>query len=114
MISLLISCSFDPWNAGKSQTDVVLITKITKRLDANMNKPPLRSQVGSVKMSHKTHQEEAGLSCVDCHHKKGNDSREKRCAACHYGDNGYETMHGLCVDCHIGRKKGPVKCKECH
>lgn len=114
IVSLMISCSYDPWTAGKSQTDVVTITKTTKRLGANTNKPVLRSQVGSVKMSHKTHSEKVGRQCVDCHHKKGNDSREKRCAVCHFGDNGYEIMHGLCVDCHVGRNKGPVKCKECH
>ncbi len=109
----IISCQLDPWVMGKKDTDIVTITKTTKRLGANADKPLMRAQVGAVKMSHKVHVEQ-GLQCIQCHHKKGNDSREKKCAVCHYGDNGYEVMHGLCVDCHISKNKGPQKCKQCH
>jgi len=104
------SCSLDPWTVGESPTDVVSITKVTAfPKDGNV----LKSQVGTVRMSHKVHQEK-GLTCINCHHKHENPEREKRCAVCHNGESGYNTMHGLCVDCHIARKEGPQKCKECH
>jgi hypothetical protein len=111
---LIASCKYDAWQAGDSPTDIVSITKITRNLDASKpEENKYASQVGTVRMSHKVHQDK-GLKCVDCHHVKNNPEREKTCAKCHRGDNGYETMHGLCVDCHIARKEGPVKCKECH
>ncbi|MBN2161230.1 MAG: cytochrome c3 family protein [Spirochaetes bacterium] len=73
----------------------------------------MKSRVGVVRFSHKTHEEE-GMKCVECHHKNANPERIKKCAVCHTGANGYETMHGLCVDCHIEKKEGPQKCYECH
>ena len=110
----IASCEPDPWQSGDSPTDVVSITKITRNLNAQKPEDSLyKSQVGTVRMSHKAHQDK-GLKCVDCHHVKNNPEREKTCAKCHQGDNGYETMHGLCVDCHIARREGPQKCKECH
>lgn len=114
IVIVIVSCKYDPWQAGDSPTDVVSITKITRNPDAaKPGESIYKSQVGTVHMSHKAHQDE-GLKCVDCHHVKNNPEREKKCAACHQGDNGYETMHGLCVDCHIARNAGPQKCKECH
>jgi formate-dependent nitrite reductase cytochrome c552 subunit len=111
---IIASCKYDPWQAGDSPTDVVSITKITRNLEAaKPGDTTYKSQVGTVRMSHKAHQDK-GLKCVDCHHVKNNPEREKKCATCHKGDNGYETMHGLCVDCHIAHKEGPQKCKECH
>ncbi|MCP4133447.1 MAG: cytochrome c3 family protein [bacterium] len=121
------SCDIDPWTreeralttkkaTGEVQfvqnTDKVIITKTT-RFGKNKDGQPYKGQVGAVTMSHKTH-EEMGMKCVDCHHKVGNDAREKKCAACHNGDNGYEVMHGLCLDCHIAKKDGPQKCMGCH
>ena len=110
---MIFSCKLDPWTTGEKLTDVVAITKTTQT-----GHKAFKSQVGVVKMSHNIH-EKQGLKCIDCHHKNingknANPAREKKCATCHYGDNGYETMHGLCVDCHIKRKAGPQKCKECH
>ena len=116
---MLASCSPDPRVFEKSPTDVVTITKTTKIFDTQKAQGIVyKSQVGPVKMSHKIH-EEQGLKCIDCHHKdiNGKDvnpEREKRCAVCHYGENGYKTMHGLCISCHIKRKAGPQQCKECH
>jgi hypothetical protein len=111
---IIASCKYDPWQAGDSPTDVVSITKVTRNLEApKPGDTVYKSQVGTVRMSHKAHQDK-GLKCVDCHHVKNNPEREKTCAKCHKGENGYETMHGLCVDCHIARKEGPQKCKECH
>jgi len=114
LIFVLSSCELDPWVTGsKNSTDKVVITKITKFGKQKDGVSPMKSQVGGVTMSHKTH-EDAGLICENCHHKKNNPDRIKVCARCHVGDNGYERLHGLCVDCHIAKSKGPQKCKECH
>lgn len=111
---IIASCKLDPWTTGDSPTDVITITKTTRAFEkGKTGETTYKSQVGAVKMSHKAH-EEKGLKCEVCHHKKNNPDREKKCAKCHYGQNGYDTMHGLCIDCHIQRKEGPQKCKECH
>jgi len=111
----LVSCELDPWitRGNPVDTDHVVITKITKYGTQEDGVSPYRSKVGSVIMSHKTH-EDIGLACVDCHHKENNDERIKTCAKCHYGDDGYEKLHGKCVDCHIEVRKGPQKCMQCH
>ncbi|MCU0849090.1 MAG: cytochrome c family protein [Spirochaetes bacterium] len=108
----LTSCGVDPWITG-STTDIVTITKITKYGKQKDGISPLKSKVGPVKMSHKVHQDHK-LNCIDCHHKKGNDERIKTCAVCHKGEEGYEVMHGLCLDCHMAKKIGVEKCKQCH
>ncbi len=107
------ACSLDPWVAGKEYPDMVTITKTTASGKAADGVSPMKSAVGAVRFSHKIH-EDVGMKCVECHHKKANPDRIKQCASCHKGDNGYETMHGLCVDCHIEKKEGPQHCKECH
>ncbi len=108
------SCKLDPWTTGDSPTDIVTISKVSRATDKEKTGgKEYKSQVGVVKMSHKVHQEE-GIPCQKCHHKNGNPDREKKCARCHTGEKGYDTMHGLCVDCHIAMKKGPQHCKECH
>ncbi len=117
--SILISCGVDPRVFEQSPTDVVTITKTTKVFDKQKAAvTSFKSQAGPVKLSHKIH-EEHGLKCIDCHHKDTNGKnvnpeREKKCAICHYGENGYKTMHGLCISCHIKHQTGPQKCKECH
>lgn len=109
------ACDSDPWitKGNVKDTDEVVITKVTAFGTQKDGVSPYKGQVGAVTMSHKKH-EDQGLTCFDCHHKKGNDSREKSCAKCHTGQKGYDTMHGLCVDCHIAKNKGPQKCMECH
>lgn len=107
------ACSLDPWMTGEKYPDIVTITKTTRFGKSVDGSSPMRSRLGEVTFSHKTH-EEVGLSCVSCHHKTANPDRIKRCASCHVGDDGYTTMHGLCVDCHIGKKEGPQRCFECH
>ncbi|HOS39845.1 MAG TPA: cytochrome c3 family protein [Spirochaetota bacterium] len=95
--------------------DVVSITKVTKfALEAD-GITPMRSLVGTVKMSHRVH-EEHGIGCETCHHKKGNDERSKTCAAagCHTGAKGFRVMHGLCEDCHNARQPVREKCMRCH
>jgi hypothetical protein len=109
----LFACNKDPWILGDAPTDKVTITKVTEFGKAQDGVTPLKGNVGAVKMSHKTH-EEQGLKCVDCHHKANNPERTKQCARCHIGEKGYQTMHGLCLDCHIAKNDGPQKCMECH
>jgi hypothetical protein len=115
----IASCKLDPWITEEKPTNIVTITKTAKLIDKEKSEDKAyKSHVGAVKISHKVH-EEQGLKCIDCHHKNingknANPAREKKCAVCHYGENGYETLHGLCVDCHIKKKAGPQKCKECH
>jgi hypothetical protein len=111
----MLACDSDPWvtRGNPKDTDEVVITKVTAYGKQADGVSPYKGQVGAVTMSHKVH-EKQGLACIDCHHKKGNDDRIKQCAKCHNGQAGYETMHGLCVDCHIKEKKGPQKCMECH
>ncbi|HRZ28146.1 MAG TPA: cytochrome c3 family protein [Spirochaetota bacterium] len=113
MLFAAAGCNVDPWAKGNGVTDKVTITKITEFGKAPDGVTPLKANVGAVMMSHKTHAAQ-GLDCAACHHKQHNPQREKVCAKCHIGDNGYERMHGLCLDCHIAKKDGPQKCMECH
>ncbi len=112
----IMSCNVDPWTTGGNvvDTDMVTITKTT-RFGTGPDGGFLRSNVGGVKMSHSKHQD-AGMECIDCHHKAGNPERIKRCAnkGCHTGEDGYETMHGFCLGCHIKEGNGIEKCKQCH
>lgn len=109
------ACDSDPWisRGNPVDTDEVVITKVTAFGTQADGVSPYKGQVGAVTMSHKVH-EEQGMECFDCHHKNDNDARIKKCGKCHTGEKGYETMHGLCVDCHISENKGPQKCMECH
>lgn len=109
-----VACNRDPWGYMNSPTDVVSITKTTKFAKDEQGLP-LKSQVGTVRMSHKVHAEK-GIPCETCHHKTNNDARIKKCASegCHVGYNGYATIHNLCLNCHIEEKEGPTKCKNCH
>ncbi len=115
VVFAVVSCDTDPWKHGGNpkNTDTVTIKKITRYGKQKDGLSSYKGQVGAVRMSHSVH-EHAGMKCVDCHHKENNPERIKECAVCHYGDKGYDTMHGLCLDCHIARKKGPQKCMECH
>ena len=112
---IFFACEIDPWIQGSNRvdTDNVVITKITAYGKQADGVSPYKGNVGAVIMSHSVH-EQHGVTCFDCHHKNGNDDRIKKCAQCHYGDEGFNKMHGLCVDCHISKNKGPQKCMECH
>ncbi len=112
----LSACSKGTTEVNPSPTDVVTITDINKFItDADLKAGIKRTNnyVSSVKMSHIAH-EKAGVQCVTCHHKKGNDDRIKQCAYCHKGVKADDTMHGLCINCHVEKKKGPTQCQECH
>ena len=80
-----------------------------------MRKTIEEAQAGVVVFPHEVH-DKAGVKCVDCHHKKYNDERNKTCASaeCHTGEAGLTTMHKLCVDCHLSVRKGPRQCDGCH
>jgi len=112
---LLVACELDPWTLGSNSvnTDLVVIKKVTAYGTQIDGVSPYKGQVGAVTMSHKVHEKE-GIGCTECHHKEHNDDRIKECAKCHNGYKGYDTMHGLCVDCHIAKARGPQKCMQCH
>lgn len=112
---LILSCGRDPRESGVDKPrDVVSITKVTAHA-TKADGAPMRALVGTVKMSHRVH-EEHGIGCETCHHKKGNDDRIKTCAApgCHTGVKGFRVMHGLCEDCHNARQPVREKCMRCH
>lgn len=111
-----LSCESDSWKsrAEMKDTDKVTVTKVTAYGSGKEKRVLYKGQVGAVVFPHAIHEEEAGLNCESCHHKKGNDDRIKQCAVCHNGYAGYDIMHGLCVDCHISRNKGPQECMGCH
>lgn len=102
---------------GKTiSVDVVTITKSDTYLtdqDIRDGNKKTGTTVNWVKMSHQKH-EDTGVKCISCHHKKGNDGREKQCAQCHKGGLGRTTMHNACMPCHKTEKKGPTDCNECH
>ncbi len=113
---LAVSCETDSWKSriNMKDTDHVVVTKVTsygKQKDSDLQ---YKGQVGAVVFPHDFHEKEVGLSCENCHHKNANDERIKQCAVCHNGFEGYDTMHGLCVDCHISRDEGPQECMQCH
>lgn len=112
----VVSCETDSWKARieMKDTDHVVVTKVTAYGKPADGGAVYKGQVGAVVFPHKFHEDEVGLSCEYCHHKKGNDDRIKQCAVCHNGYAGYDTMHGLCVDCHISKGKGPQECMQCH
>lgn len=116
IIPILIGCSEGAISINPSPTDVVTVadvnTFITQNdrvngIDATMN------AMDPVMMPHKKH-ENAGIKCVICHHKEGNDDRIKQCAVCHKGAAGEDTIHNLCINCHAQTKQGPTLCNQCH
>ncbi len=111
LLSLTISCG-DSSKGKDKYFDIVTITKPTTGVTDSRG-APLKDRIGPVNISHKTHKS-LGMKCVQCHHKEYNEERLWKCAPCHMGEEGYKKMHGLCVDCHINRKKGPRECYDCH
>jgi len=89
---------------------------------------------GPVKLSHKKHVDEYGVSCTDCHHVyEGGENTWKegdpvqKCAECHdYSKSQGKAkkvqlaFHANCKDCHKaaakeGKKNAPFKkCNGCH
>ncbi len=110
-IILLISCSKEV-----SITDKVTISNINTFVTDVDRKNKIKMTSNSmslVVMSHHIH-EDTGLKCIACHHKKKNDSRIKKCVFCHKGLKGTNHLHKFCIKCHKEKKKGPVKCDDCH
>ncbi len=110
------SCKDGTTAINRSPSDVVTVTDINKFItdeDIKAGTVKTNNYVSAVKMSHWKHERE-GVQCEICHHKKGNDDRIKQCAACHKGKAGDETMHNLCINCHVEKKEGPSMCQDCH
>lgn len=70
------------------------------------------SSMPPVYFSHNIHEKQQ-VKCIQCHHKKGNPERVKRCAWCHRGQKESELIHTLCITCHK-KKEAPVLCSGCH
>jgi len=116
VIGVIIGCSEGTTNINPSPTDVVTVTDVNKFITEKDKLAGLSATMNAmdpVAMPHKKH-EDAGIKCVICHHKNGNDDRIKQCAECHKGATGEDTIHNLCINCHAQSKKGPVLCNECH
>jgi hypothetical protein len=116
LIAGFSSCKEGTTAINKSPTDVVTITDINKFItddDLEAGVVKTNNFVSAVKMSHWKH-EKKGVQCELCHHKKRNDDRIKQCAVCHKGKAGDETMHNLCINCHVAKKEGPSMCQDCH
>ena len=111
----VVSCETDSWKSRVNmKSDKVTITKITAYGKQKESETLYKGQVGAVVFSHDVHENDVGLTCEACHHKNDNEDRIKQCAVCHNGYEGYDTMHGLCLDCHISRNDGPQECMGCH
>ena len=113
---LAVACKGGTTGINPSPTDVVTITDVNAFIsegDLKAGVKKTNNEVPPVIFSHSIH-EKAGLQCVTCHHKEGNDERIKQCAMCHKGTAGDETMHNLCINCHLERKAGPAQCQDCH
>jgi|WetSurMetagenome_2_1015567.scaffolds.fasta_scaffold01084_10 hypothetical protein len=96
-------------------TDTVIITSVDSFVtakDTGLSSVRVGWVPGPVELSHRGF-EKAGISCVTCHHKKGNDSRIKQCSQCHKGAAGMETMHKGCGECHV-RLNMDMSCTSCH
>jgi hypothetical protein len=109
-------CSSTSADTNSISTDVVTVTDINKFVtDADIKSGTKKTDnsLSPVRMSHKEH-EKAGVQCITCHHKSGNDERIKQCAMCHKGAGSEELMHSLCIKCHVDKKKGPATCEGCH
>jgi len=109
-------CSERIAEINPSPTDIVVISDINKHItqsDLTAGIQKTNGVIASVKMSHKVH-EQAGVQCIVCHHKKGNDDRVKECAQCHKGSQGERVMHDFCITCHVEKAKGPAMCQDCH
>ncbi|MBF0201474.1 MAG: cytochrome c3 family protein [Desulfamplus sp.] len=88
-------------------------------IEQNTNSRPF------VCFDHDRHNEKAGLDeCSLCHHvyEGGRlvphaSSDDTSCSECHATSNELDLAvkyHKLCRDCHLGEKKGPVVCAQCH
>jgi cytochrome c551/c552 len=55
--------------------------------------------IGQTNYPHKTHIEDLGLSCTDCHSDL---------------ESHGQTRLDLCMDCHHGTGEGDVRCEDCH
>lgn len=111
-----VSCSEGTTNINPSPTDVVFVKDVNAFITQNDRMSGIEAtmnEMDPVAMPHNKH-EKAGIKCVICHHKEGNDDRIKQCAVCHKGAAGEDTIHNLCINCHAQAKEGPTLCNQCH
>ena len=84
-------------------------------VDDNIKLPKTGHRKPSILFSHKSHTENYGAKCIDCHHK----GKNKKCSSCHLKrDKGKiiklkGAFHQQCRNCHR-EKNGPRGCGKCH
>ncbi len=96
-------------------TDTVILTSVDSFVsaqDTGLSAVKVGWSPGPVVLSHRVF-EKAGISCIVCHHRQGNDGRIKQCSQCHKGVRGMETMHKGCGVCHVQRNMD-MSCTSCH
>jgi hypothetical protein len=109
------NCQLDVFFHDSIKTDTVVMTPLDSFIspkDTGLSALKVGWMPGPVIMSHRG-LENAGLTCVTCHHKKNNDGRIKQCSQCHKGVAGMETMHKGCGQCHV-RRNMDMSCTSCH
>ncbi len=106
---------FDVFLHDSISTDTVILTSVDSFVsaqDTGLSAIKVGWTPGPVTLSHRVF-EKAGISCITCHHRKGNESRIKQCSQCHKGVSGMETMHKACGVCHVQRNMN-MSCTSCH
>ncbi|MCP4131686.1 MAG: hypothetical protein GY754_11970 [bacterium] len=112
----LLAAAVSSCSKEESGTDIVVLTKGNTYITSEDLQQGIKKATGSVapvRMSHRLHKK-AGLKCINCHHRKNNPSRVKKCVYCHKGLAGAEHLHSFCIDCHKKEQKGPEQCMACH
>ena len=77
--------------------------------------PKTGHRKAAILFNHKSHIEEYGSKCIDCHHK----GKNLKCSKCHLNrDQGNiinikGAFHQQCHDCHR-KTSGPKGCSRCH
>lgn len=116
LISAFIISQFTSCIDEKKELDLVYVSKANVFITKDDVKEGIRKTLNTMPLvifSHDKH-EKKDMLCVDCHHKKNNDSRLKKCSSCHKGIQGTQSIHGFCITCHEKRKDGPKTCEDCH
>jgi Zn finger protein HypA/HybF involved in hydrogenase expression len=116
LISAFLIIQFTSCINEKKEPDLIYISKSNVFVTLDDVKDGIRKTQNSmppVFFSHNEH-EKKNILCIECHHKKNNDSRLKKCASCHKGIQGTEALHGFCILCHEKREDGPKTCQGCH
>ena len=76
-----------------------------------------KTTAGKVLFDHKTHAEDYGVACDDCHHEEQEGTSSCSGEYCHGPESDptrADALHSNCKDCHEDGGAGPVECAACH